>query len=145
MALANVAWILASNGKRVLTLDWDLEAPGLHRYFHPFMVDKELNASDGLIDFVLKFAAAAATPETLAPGDKKEPITVYLAPTESALVQSRDTVKNVLLDIGYTVLPDEPLPRVTRNLIHSSLSKMRWLLSVKRKRDIYASFGCRRT
>ena len=31
MALANVAWILASNGTRVLTIDWDLEAPGLHR------------------------------------------------------------------------------------------------------------------
>lgn len=36
MALANVAWILASQGERVLTIDWDLEAPGLHRYFHPF-------------------------------------------------------------------------------------------------------------
>jgi MinD superfamily P-loop ATPase len=37
MALANVAWILASNGKRVLTVDWDLEAPGLHRYYMPFL------------------------------------------------------------------------------------------------------------
>jgi hypothetical protein len=27
MILANVAWVLASNGKRVLTIDWDLEAP----------------------------------------------------------------------------------------------------------------------
>ncbi len=26
MALANVAWILASCGKRVLAVDWDLEA-----------------------------------------------------------------------------------------------------------------------
>jgi cellulose biosynthesis protein BcsQ/tetratricopeptide (TPR) repeat protein len=59
MALANVAWILASAGKRVLTLDWDLEAPGLHRYFYPFLVDKDLSSSDGLIDFVLKFATAA--------------------------------------------------------------------------------------
>ena len=37
MALANIAWILASNGKRVLMVDWDLEAPGLHRYFFPFL------------------------------------------------------------------------------------------------------------
>nr|BFE70123.1 hypothetical protein GCM10020092_034240 [Actinoplanes digitatis] len=37
MALANVAWILASNGKRVLTVDWDLESPGLHRYYTPFV------------------------------------------------------------------------------------------------------------
>jgi FxsC-like protein len=64
MTLANVAWILASKGKRVLVLDWDLEAPGLHRYFHPFLVDKELTSSDGLIDFVFAFAAAAATPES---------------------------------------------------------------------------------
>ena len=31
MALANVAWLLASNGYRVLAIDWDFEAPGLHR------------------------------------------------------------------------------------------------------------------
>ena len=42
MALANVAWILASNGKRVLAVDWDLESPGLHKFFHPF-----LDAVDG--------------------------------------------------------------------------------------------------
>jgi cellulose biosynthesis protein BcsQ len=35
MALAAVAWILASNGKRVLVVDWDLEAPGLEYYFWP--------------------------------------------------------------------------------------------------------------
>jgi len=28
MALANTAWILAAAGNRVLTVDWDLEAPG---------------------------------------------------------------------------------------------------------------------
>jgi hypothetical protein len=33
MALANVASILAQRGKRVLALDFDFEAPGLHRYF----------------------------------------------------------------------------------------------------------------
>ena len=37
MALANVAWILAANGKRVLIADWDLESPGLLRFFQPFM------------------------------------------------------------------------------------------------------------
>jgi MinD-like ATPase involved in chromosome partitioning or flagellar assembly len=62
MALANVAWILASNGKRVLTLDWDLEAPGLHRYFYPFLLDKDLTTSDGVIDFVTNFALSAITP-----------------------------------------------------------------------------------
>jgi WD40 repeat protein/MinD-like ATPase involved in chromosome partitioning or flagellar assembly len=62
MALANVAWILASSGKRVLTIDWDLEAPGLHRYFHPFLADKDLSESSGVIDFVIDFGVEAMTP-----------------------------------------------------------------------------------
>jgi MinD-like ATPase involved in chromosome partitioning or flagellar assembly len=62
MHLANVAWILASNGQRVLVVDWDLEAPGLHRYFRPFLVDKDLAATDGLIDLIWDFAEAAMTP-----------------------------------------------------------------------------------
>ena len=33
MTLANIAGLLAQEGKRVLVVDWDLEAPGLHRYF----------------------------------------------------------------------------------------------------------------
>ncbi|MET0511957.1 MAG: TIR domain-containing protein [Thermoleophilaceae bacterium] len=61
MLLANVAWILASNGHKVLAVDWDLEAPGLHRYFSPFLLDKELTDSDGVIDFVVDFAVAATT------------------------------------------------------------------------------------
>lgn len=52
MALANVAWILAANRKKVFVIDWDLEAPGLHRYFRPFLIDKELSSSNGLIDVV---------------------------------------------------------------------------------------------
>jgi Mrp family chromosome partitioning ATPase len=56
MAVANLAWILATNGKRVLLIDWDLEAPGLHRYLHPFMDDKEFADSPGLIDNFVDFA-----------------------------------------------------------------------------------------
>jgi tetratricopeptide (TPR) repeat protein/cellulose biosynthesis protein BcsQ len=37
-ALANVAVSLAQRGKRVLLMDWDLEAPGLHRYFKPHLL-----------------------------------------------------------------------------------------------------------
>src|SRR5207249_4439185 len=33
LALANVAVLLAQWGHRVLAIDWDLEAPGLHHYF----------------------------------------------------------------------------------------------------------------
>jgi hypothetical protein len=62
MLLANVAWILASAGQRVLVIDWDLEAPGLHRYFHPFLIDPELVATDGLIDMVMDYSRHALTP-----------------------------------------------------------------------------------
>ena len=62
MAMSNVAWILASSGKRVLAIDWDLEAPGLHRYFYPFLVDKDLTSSEGVIDFIIDYSVAAMTP-----------------------------------------------------------------------------------
>src|SRR5947209_4799094 len=64
MALANIAWVLASAGKRVLAIDWDLEAPGLHRYFQPFLTDKELSGqeSQGVFDMAIDFAVRAATP-----------------------------------------------------------------------------------
>jgi cellulose biosynthesis protein BcsQ len=61
MALANVAWILASNGRRVLVIDWDLEAPGVHRYFRPFLRDPDLSQSPGLIDYFIDVATEAAT------------------------------------------------------------------------------------
>lgn len=50
MAMANAAWALATHGERVLTIDWDLEAPGLHRYFHPFLSDPNQTETDGLVD-----------------------------------------------------------------------------------------------
>jgi hypothetical protein len=59
MTMANVAWILASNGYRVLAIDWDLEAPGLHRYLRPFLLDPELTETAGLIDFFVHFTEAA--------------------------------------------------------------------------------------
>lgn len=62
MALANLAWILASNGYRVLAVDWDLESPGLHRYYHPFLLDKQLRSSRGVIDMVRDFADATLRP-----------------------------------------------------------------------------------
>ncbi len=52
MLLANAAMVLASNDRKVAVIDWDLEAPGLHRYFRPFLADPELNATLGLIDML---------------------------------------------------------------------------------------------
>ena len=62
MALSNVAWILASNGHNVLLIDWDLEAPGLHRFLRPFLVDPELSSTPGLIDFLWDSARVSMTP-----------------------------------------------------------------------------------
>src|SRR5262245_15361476 len=61
MTLANVAWILASNGRRVLAIDWDLEAPGLHRFFHPFLEDRNGTSTPGLIDFLNDTISGVAT------------------------------------------------------------------------------------
>ncbi|WP_433789141.1 FxSxx-COOH system tetratricopeptide repeat protein [Actinoplanes sp. CA-252034] len=60
MALANVAWILAANGKRVLVTDWDLESPGLHRFFGPFVRAEAVEAASGVIDMVRAYEWEAA-------------------------------------------------------------------------------------
>src|SRR6201995_579186 len=60
MALSNVAWILASNGLKVLVVDWDLDSPGLHRYFHPFLDSKLVAATPGVIELINDYAWVAA-------------------------------------------------------------------------------------
>src|SRR5690348_9928037 len=62
MAVANVAWILASNGKRVLVVDWDLDAPGLHRFFHPFLDESMISATPGVVEIINNYALAAERP-----------------------------------------------------------------------------------
>jgi tetratricopeptide (TPR) repeat protein len=54
MALANAAWILAANGKRVLVADWDLESPGLHRFLQPFM-NPAVGNEPGIVDFIRRY------------------------------------------------------------------------------------------
>jgi cellulose biosynthesis protein BcsQ len=63
MALANVAWILASNGKRVLAVDWDLESPGLHKFFHPFLDESTVGATPGVIEIINDYQMAALNPD----------------------------------------------------------------------------------
>ncbi|WP_033357417.1 FxSxx-COOH system tetratricopeptide repeat protein [Dactylosporangium aurantiacum] len=55
MALANVAWILAERGMRVLVADWDLESPGLHRFFNPFLDAAAVRQHAGVIDMIRDF------------------------------------------------------------------------------------------
>jgi MinD-like ATPase involved in chromosome partitioning or flagellar assembly len=59
MALANVAWILAASGRRVLAADWDLESPGLHRFFHPFLPTAERDTR-GVVDMIRSYQQTAA-------------------------------------------------------------------------------------
>jgi hypothetical protein len=69
MALAHAAWITAARGYRVLAIDWDLEAPGLHKYFAPFLEDGTASTKDGLIDFLLNYCDAATMPSQPGPED----------------------------------------------------------------------------
>src|SRR5215475_10343096 len=55
IALANVAWILAANGKRVLVVDWDLESPGLYRFFKPFIGETALASTGGVINLIREY------------------------------------------------------------------------------------------
>jgi formylglycine-generating enzyme required for sulfatase activity/cellulose biosynthesis protein BcsQ len=64
MALANIACLLAQRSKDrdILMIDWDLEAPGLHRFFQNELIDQngkilseqEVDARPGLLDFFLE-------------------------------------------------------------------------------------------
>ena len=57
MALANIGVLLSRGGNKTLLIDWDLEAPGLHRYFHKNLTGKiySPDSSPGLIDMLLDF------------------------------------------------------------------------------------------
>ena len=67
MALANVAVQLARKGKRVLAIDWDLEAPGLGRFFTKGEGSEKISKTapadtTGLIGLLTEaFAAASGT------------------------------------------------------------------------------------
>jgi cellulose biosynthesis protein BcsQ len=61
MALANVAALLAKWGHSVLVVDWDLEAPGLERFFAKLRPDiQDLRAAGkGIVDLVQAKASGA--------------------------------------------------------------------------------------
>ena len=60
MALANTAWLLASKyGRRVIVVDLDIEAPGLHWFFG--IEDNEV--APGLIDYLTSYKDAMSQPD----------------------------------------------------------------------------------
>lgn len=65
MALANVALLAAMNGKRVLVMDWDLEAPGLYYYFRGLLDRSLLTSLDedpGVLNFLFEWANKLGSP-----------------------------------------------------------------------------------
>src|SRR5437867_1838855 len=76
MALVNVAEILADRGYRVIVCDWDLEAPGLERYFtareDPTAAWQatltRLTRTPGLMDLISEYRGTLASP----PADERD-------------------------------------------------------------------------
>ncbi len=66
LAMANVAEILADTGYRVVVCDWDLEAPGLERYFADTKQESDnLTSQPGLMDLLLAYKKIlAGSPES---------------------------------------------------------------------------------
>ena len=59
MAMASVAWLLARRGVRVLAIDFDLEAPGLERYFFDEEgVLREVRSRQGLMELLTAYKRA---------------------------------------------------------------------------------------
>ncbi len=58
MALAGIAHLFARRGLRVLAIDFDLEAPGLERYFFDGELARSVAAQPGLIDLIKAYRLA---------------------------------------------------------------------------------------
>jgi cellulose biosynthesis protein BcsQ len=56
MALANVAALLAKWGQKVLIIDWDLEAPGIEKFFEQWLQGSR-QETNGVIDLVKAYKA----------------------------------------------------------------------------------------
>jgi MinD-like ATPase involved in chromosome partitioning or flagellar assembly len=60
MAMVNIAQLMSNNGVDVLMVDWDLEAPGLERFFFEAPEDlKQVQQTPGVIDLLLDYKEAA--------------------------------------------------------------------------------------
>lgn len=67
MTAANLAWLLAGAGKRVVLMDWDFEAPTQQRYLRPFLPDPELGSQEGLLDLLVDHMTRQAAQPADAP------------------------------------------------------------------------------
>ena len=60
MALANIGMDSRQQRPTRPAIDWDLEAPGLHRYFQPFLDDPSCASTPGVIDFLANVGMSAS-------------------------------------------------------------------------------------
>lgn len=72
MALASVAYLLASRGLKVLTIDFDLEAPGLERYFFDAGEAVGAKSRPGLIDLLQTYKRALTNEEEFRKGEFRD-------------------------------------------------------------------------
>jgi cellulose biosynthesis protein BcsQ/tetratricopeptide (TPR) repeat protein len=80
MALANVAYRLANtHGLRVIAVDWDLEAPGLHRFFG---IPPEVAArTNGILDYFLAWREAVERDDPEPPPEVRD-VASWIIPVE---------------------------------------------------------------
>ena len=73
MAMSAAGYLLAQRGLKVLVIDFDLEAPGLERYFfdEPSSL-ATVRSNQGLIDFVLAYKRALTSEEEFKRADFKD-------------------------------------------------------------------------
>ncbi|HEV7671466.1 MAG TPA: SUMF1/EgtB/PvdO family nonheme iron enzyme [Thermoanaerobaculia bacterium] len=90
-ALANVGTLLSVWGFRVLCIDWDLEAPGLHRYFERWLTDRD---AEGLVELITKHGAGEAT-------DWRRFIQTISFPQETKKEATLDFLPAGRFDAGY--------------------------------------------
>jgi formylglycine-generating enzyme required for sulfatase activity len=78
MAMANVAYELASRGLRVLAIDFDLEAPGLERYFRVPITT--VHATPGVIDLIEQYKRALSGSGEIGPQAEFRQLERYICP-----------------------------------------------------------------
>src|SRR5436309_249846 len=58
LAVANVAALLSKWGQRVLVIDWDLEAPGIEKFFQRW-ISGSRRSTPGLVDLIVDFGRSS--------------------------------------------------------------------------------------
>lgn len=97
MAMANVAFIAAMNGMRVLVMDWDLEAPGLAYYFRALLDPqqaKTVKEAKGILNIFSEWVETVRS----------------AAPDEVTAAFEAFVVGHPFADCAVSVVPSDRLP-----------------------------------